>query len=166
MDITGQRFGRLVALYRIGKNPRGYSLWYFQCDCGSRAFKVLADVRRGKSRSCGCFLRETAAALGRSHLRHGNAGIDRPRLYRIWANMKLRCSNQRDPKFERYGGRGIRVCTRWQRSFETFRDWALSSGYRDDLSIDRINNDHGYRPSNCRWATASQQRRNQRRCAA
>lgn len=97
----------------------------------------------------------------RHYERHGKKGT---RPYRIWIHMKDRCNNTRSEQYERYGGRGIKVCDSWMNSFQEFYDWAMSHGYRDDLSLDRINNDLGYFPENCRWATAFVQNNNSRHC--
>ena len=93
------------------------------------------------------------------HIMHGKR---KTRLYRIWANIKTRCYNERDPHFERWGNRGITMYAAWKDNFQNFYDWAISHGYKEGLSIDRINNDGNYEPSNCRWATAKEQNRNKR----
>lgn len=147
-DLTGERFGSLVILRRdrtIGHSVR----WACRCDCGKETSvygQNLRSVRR-PIRSCGC---------GAHPVRHG---MTETRLYQTWASMFARCryGNHRARKY--YADRGITVCTAW-RSFETFRDWALANGYRNDLTLDRINNDEGYSPGNCRFIPAAEQNRN------
>jgi hypothetical protein len=117
-------------------------------------------LRNGTSKSCGCLKLDTLRVKATTHglTAFGEAP---PRLYRIWTGMKTRCSNPKTNTWQYYGGRGIKVCPEWQ-DFEPFRDWAFANGYRDDLTIDRKDNDRGYEPDNCRWATYRTQRVNQR----
>ena len=114
-------------------------------------------MRRGITQSCGCSHREKAKS---DNTTHGGTGT---RLHHIWLNIRQRCRNKNHPRYEDYGGRGIDVCDEWYDSFVSFRDWSIANGYNDALTIDRINNNDGYRPDNCRWATYSQQARNTRR---
>ncbi len=142
IDISGQRFGKLIALephpLRTG---RGRS-WLFKCDCGNDFVAPVTNVKsNGKgAKSCGCL----------------HNGRKKTRVYRIWSAMRQRCRDPNASAYPRYGGRGISVDPSWD-DFETFRKWAYSSGYADNLSIDRVDNDGDYTPDNCRWATDKQQ---------
>lgn len=160
-DLTGKRFGRLVVVKRVGSNKKGNSIWECHCDCGNISNVVGYSLTDGKSRSCGCLQKEAVANMNKTCKRtHGKKNT---RLYRIWNGMKDRCFNKNSPDYNSYGGRGITVCEEWKQSFECFYIWAVSNGYSDSLSIDRINGDGNYEPDNCRWATASEQNRNRRK---
>lgn len=156
IDLTGQRFGRLIVIRRDSESQCKETYFLCKCDCGELRSIRATRLRNGSTLSCGCLRRETCQSRATTH------GQRRTRLYTIWAGMKNRCRNPSHPSFAYYGARGIKVCEAWASSFETFHTWAVNNGYSDNLSIDRIDSDGDYSPENCRWSTSAMQMKNRR----
>lgn len=156
LNLIGQKFGRLMVISEAPKQKRCIQ-WNCLCDCGAKTIVSTSNLRAGYTKSCGCLHLEIIS------LRNGTHHQTKTRLFHIWMGMKARCQNPNSPAWENYGGRGIRVCGEWLSNFESFAKWAKAHGYDDSLSLDRINVNGNYDPSNCRWTTARQQARNTRK---
>lgn len=158
-DISGLRFGRWTAIERAPSDPKHNSRWLCRCDCGAERVVMLQSLRAGLSLSCGCHQRERVRATSTRH-GHTAAGRNSPE-YTSWQSMRSRCCDPKNDRFKDYGGRGIRVCDRWQK-FEAF---LADMGPRPrGTSLERLENDGHYEPVNCVWATRIEQARNTRRC--
>ena len=159
IDLTGQRFGRLVAIERKGVNSSGHITWLCRCDCGSEAVIASDSLICGRTKSCSCLNNEILKKNATTHGQYNS------RLYAVWINMKGRCYNHNNNRYYRYGSRSITVCDEWRNDFAKFYEWAMANGYdenapRGQCTIDRIDNDKGYSPDNCRWVDMKTQRNN------
>ena len=152
-DISGQRFGRLIALYRLNNYHKKRAWWLCVCDCGNLVEISGITLRNNHTKSCGCLNHEP------TNKKHGKCYT---RLYKLYKAIIKRCYNSNIKQFKDYGGRGIEVCDEWRNDFMTFYEWAINNGYQDNLTIDRINVNGNYEPCNCRWATPKQQSNNKR----
>lgn len=158
-NMISKRFGRLVAIKEIRPpNPGGPPYYIFQCDCKKKIATTGKDVRAGRTQSCGCLRRQVAKAMFEKHGHAANGKTSQE--YRAWQSMLSRCRNPNNKHYFNYGGRGIVVCRRWSKSFISFLSdmGTAPSG----TTLDRKNNNKGYTPNNCRWATRNEQSRNRR----
>lgn len=156
-DIDGQKFGNLTAIrfdHRDNRVKGGNHYWLFRCDCGNLVVVRKNSVTSGNTKRCADCSRKLASKRETTH------GCSNTRLYREWSGIIQRCNNPKSTSWERYGAKGISVCDEWL-NFENFMKWAMENGYSDELTIDRINNEKGYCPTNCRWATYYEQANNQ-----
>lgn len=148
----GSRFGMLCVLAIFGKTRWNEITWLCRCDCGRESVVRGKLLRAGRTRSCGCLIRQNGVTHGGRYTR----------LYRIWRGMIQRCERIKNRDYPRYGGAGVRVCQEWRESFEAFRTWAETAGYSDSLYIDRRESRGHYEPANCRWLTPKKSARNTR----
>lgn len=145
-DISNLRFGRLIAIKPTKINNK--RLWECICDCGNMCYYTISALKRGNNSSCGCIVKEK---------QHGDS---KTRLYNIWSNMKERCGNPNNTFYYNYGKKGIKVCDEWEFNYKEFKKWSIENGYTDLLTIDRIDNNKGYYPNNCRWTDYKTQENN------
>ena len=155
-DIKGERFKHLIAIEELPERTKDGKIVYLcKCDCGNNRKVKATELRNGKVTSCGCV---------HGNKRYNNFSMENPddkRLYRIWKDMLRRCEDQRREDYTRYGARGVKVCIEWQ-DFNKFLEWSRNNGYSNGLSIDRVDTDGNYEPSNCRWTDNKTQANNKR----
>ena len=155
--MIGKKFGRLIVVAREGVTKDRLATWRCKCDCGNETIVDGKSLRTGHTRSCGCLLREAAAIKGKNNRKHGQSNSP---TYSSWRAMKERCNNKNSKAYKWYGARGIKVCDRWNESFSNFiHDMGEK---KDTESLDRIDCDGNYEPSNCRWTTMKVQQNNRR----
>lgn len=158
VDLTGQRFGRLTVLSRA-ENVGKQTAWLCRCDCGNEKIVLSCNLKTGNTLSCGCRWADIVPKINKEvNTRHGDSNS---KLHKTWVNMRYRCYNPNCKSYGNYGGRGITICEEWE-TYENFRDWSLANGFAEHLSIDRIDVDGNYEPSNCRWVSDKTQQNNKR----
>lgn len=155
-DLIGKTFGRLTVIKKIGPDKNRAIQWLCKCSCGNEHIVITSYLVHGKIKSCGCLQKEELAKRVTTHHLRNN------RLYGIWANMKQRCYNSKNPRYNVYGGKGIKICDEWKNDFMSFYNWAIENGYNEkakygECTIDRIDVNGNYEPSNCRWIPMNKQ---------
>lgn len=159
IQMINVKFGRLKVISQATPTKDNHKRWLCECECGNNVIVDGRDLRKGATKSCGCLLREKVSdRIIKMNTKHGDAHT---RLYHIWQNMKDRCYRAKNKHYKDYGGRGITVCNEWF-DYITFKKWSINNGYQSNLTIDRIDVNGNYEPSNCRWITIQEQQRNKR----
>lgn len=159
IDLTGQKFGKLTVIKKVEKSKNNRIKWICKCERGNITTVITYHLKSGKIKSCGCS--KIKKGKENSAYKHG---LSNNKIYRkldsIYGTIKCRCYNPNNKKYKNYGGRGITICEEWKNDFMSFYNWAINNGYKEGLSIDRINVNGNYEPNNCRWVRMKEQANN------
>lgn len=161
-NLTGEKFGRLTVIgvsRKVESGNRERYYWRCKCDCGNEKEVRTDCLTSGLVKSCGCLKKDQDKINLTKYHKHK---LSHTKLWDTYYGMKSRCYDKTDKRYSDYGGRGIEICPEWLENFENFVSWSLKNGFDDNLQIDRIDNDSGYSPQNCRWISIKENCRNRR----
>lgn len=153
-DLTGKKFNKLTVLERVCKENTKQTYWICRCECGKETITTSAHLKNGHTKSCGCIQKEVVKKYFTTH------NMTNTKLYKVWRAIIDRTEYSSNKRYKNYGDRGIKMCKEWRKDFKNFYNWAINNGYKEGLTIDRINVNGDYEPNNCRWVTWEEQENN------